>query len=113
MSPEEMIKLLPKKLQPIFNKTHEEKLRNRMAAQLKSLPSQIAALKETLNYLDNEADDKDEEQILKVLMFFGPGPGRRGMDQHQKPDAEGLAERMIKNTRKEIEHLKKKIAEMR
>ena len=101
-----MIKSLPQKLRPFFNKTMEV----RMVAELKGLRSRLATLKETLDYLDSEADEKDEEQILEVWMCFGPG--RRGMDHQKKPDAEGLAERMLKKTLKDIDHLKKKIAEM-
>ena len=90
--PEEVIKTLPKALQPSFNKTMEAgeaTHRAHMEAELKMRKAELATMKETEAYL-GKATKEEQEAILKALWYFermdgpegpgphGPGPGPMG-----------------------------------
>ena len=91
--PEEVIKTLPKALQPSFNKTMDmgkATHRAHVEAEIKMRKAELATLKETQAYLA-KAPKEEQEAILKALWYFehmggpddgpgphGPGPGPMG-----------------------------------
>ena len=83
--PEEVIKTLPKALQPSFNKTMDVQKASEkahMEAELKMLTAVLATLKETERYLP-KAGKEEQKAIAKALWYFehmGPpeGPGPHG-----------------------------------
>jgi len=121
--PEDVIKSLPSALQRSFKSTLDNERQTHlvhMKADLAMMESVLKTLEATKAYLP-KASVKEKEQIAEALMFFahrGPeGPPHGGPQMGAAPrmpkseSAEGLVGRLIEETRREMERVKKEISQ--